>query len=86
MLTEAERSLAGRVGAFSLHAQRDPRETTKNARKAFLARFERDVDPDGVLPAVERARRAEAARRAHFARMALKSAQARRHRANGAAS
>jgi hypothetical protein len=50
------------------------------ARQAFLDRFEREVDPDGTLPPAERARRAEHARKAYFAKLALKSAQARRRR------
>lgn len=86
MLSPTERSLRARIGAYSLHAQQDPRETTKPARAAFLASFEREVDPDGVLTITERARRAAAARKAHFARMALQSARARRRKANGSAS
>jgi hypothetical protein len=70
-------SLRGRIGAFVLHASRDPRETTAKARATFLARFERDVDPDGSLPPEERQRRALAARKAHFERLALKSARSR---------
>ncbi|AXO25807.1 hypothetical protein BB734_07635 [Mycobacterium avium subsp. hominissuis] len=56
---------------------------TANARKAMLDKFEHQVDPDGTLPAAERARRAEHARKAHFKRLALKSARARRRRAGG---
>ena len=51
---------------------------TAPARKAMLSRFEREVDPDGVLTAAERARRAEHARKAYYTRLALKSAQSRR--------
>jgi hypothetical protein len=51
---------------------------TAPARAAQMSKFERDVDPDGALDPVERARRAESARKAHFTRMALRSAQARR--------
>jgi hypothetical protein len=80
----AESRLRGRIGAYSLHAQHDPKETTKPGRAAFLATFEAQVDPEGVLPLKERQRRAECARKAHFARMALASAKARR-RKNGAA-
>ena len=43
-----------------------------------MARFEREVDPDGTLSPDERARRAESKRRAYFQRLALKSARARR--------
>lgn len=53
---------------------------TARARAAFLARFEAEVDPDGELEPDERRRRALAARRADFARLALRSAKARRRR------
>jgi hypothetical protein len=35
------------LSCYSLHAKRDPKETTQAARAAFLNRFEREVDPDG---------------------------------------
>ena len=75
-----EMALRGRIGAYRLHATHDPRETTAAARAAFMSRFETEVDPDGTLPPVERARRAEAAKKAYFARLAHKSAKARRSR------
>jgi len=79
-LAPAERTLRARLAAHTMHSRHDPRETTKAARAASLARFERQVDPDGILDAAERARRAEHAKRAFFTGMALKSAQARRRR------
>ena len=45
-----------------------------------MERFEREVDPDGVLPTRERQRRAQHAMRAHMTRLALRSAQARQTR------
>src|SRR5665647_1362140 len=51
---------------------------TAPARAALMARFEREVDPDGTLPPDERARRADHKRRAYFGRLALKSARSRR--------
>ena len=75
-------ALRGRIGAHCLHARHDPRETTARARAAFLGRFEREADPDGTLAPTERARRAHHLRKAYFARLALRSAQARR-RAKG---
>ena len=72
--------LGGRIGAYALHALRDPRETTAAARKAFMAWFEDEVDPDRLLPEQERQRRARAARKAYFTRLALLSAKARRAR------
>ena len=77
-LTPERAALIGRVGAHHLHATRDPRETTAKAREVFNARFEREVDPDGVLPPEERQRRAKHARSAHFAAMAAKKAGTRR--------
>ena len=64
-------------------AKYDPKETTKAARAAFATRFEREVDPDGTLPEVERLRRAESARKAYFSRLAYLSAKARTKRARG---
>jgi hypothetical protein len=46
-----------------------------------MARFERQVDPDGELSLQERARRAEHARKAYFTALALKSAEVRRRKA-----
>lgn len=71
-------SLRGRLGAHTLHATHDSRDLTANARGAFLARFEREVDPDGVLPVTERRRRATHALRAYMTRLALRSTEARR--------
>jgi hypothetical protein len=70
--------LAGRVGALRLHARHDGRLTTAAGRAAFLSRFETEVDPDATLPVEERRRRADFARRAYFADLARRSAQARR--------
>ncbi len=66
-------ALRGRIGAYRLHATHDPTETTAKARAAFLGRFEKEVDPDGILPEAERMRRADFARRAFFARLARAS-------------
>lgn len=63
----------------------DRSAATAPAREKFLDRFERQVDPGGVLPAGERAKRAENAKKAYFQRLALKSAQSRRRRGGGAA-
>jgi hypothetical protein len=58
----------------------DRTAATAAPRAAALARFERQVDPEGVLPERERNLRAESARRAYFQRLAIKSARARRAR------
>ena len=79
-MTPEERTLRGRLGAYVLHSRHDSREITAPARKAFMARFEREVDPDCKLPEPERARRAESAKRAYFIRMRLRSVQKRAKR------
>ena len=74
-----DRSLIARLAAHESWANpADPSPRTAPARRVTLDRFERQVDPDGVLSPVERARRAGHARNAYFARLALWSAQARR--------
>lgn len=70
-LTAAERSRRARLAAHARWAKSDGPEGTQAARAAFLARFEREVDPGGVLPPDERARRAEHAKRAYFQGMAF---------------
>jgi hypothetical protein len=77
-LSPHEASLRGRIGAYAAHARHDTRELTRAAREAFLTRFLDQVDPNRVLPETERQRRADAARRAHMARLALSSARSRR--------
>ena len=74
-VSSSERSLRGKIGAYSLHAQ--GKTNTVPARAAFLDRFEREVDPDGLLPPEVRAKRAKAAKSAYFSGLALKSAKAR---------
>lgn len=70
--------LYGRIGAHVAHARHGGDAMTQKARTAFLARFEREVDPDNQLPPEERQRRAEHARRAHMARLAAISATKRK--------
>jgi hypothetical protein len=81
--TPAERSLQARMAAHVMHARHDARVTTINGRAAFLARFEREVDPDDTLDPQERARRAEHARRAYMAGLSLAAAKARRAKRQG---
>jgi len=79
-LTPGLRVLYGRMGAHKLHAMHDSRELTAPGRRAFLDRFDREVDPDGSLPTEERSRRAAHARKAYFTRLAAQSAVARSKR------
>jgi hypothetical protein len=70
----------GQLGGLTTSSRHDPSTYTAKARATFLARFLDEVDPLHELPDEERQRRAEAARRAHFARLALASAESRRQK------
>lgn len=78
-----ERALRARAAAHLSWSRTDnPTERTAPGRVAFLQRFYDQVDPDRTLTEAERERRAAHARRAHFAEMAARSAQARRRYAS----
>lgn len=93
-MTPAEqRSLIARLAAHTSWANTTDRQArTAPAQKASMDRFEKQVDPEGVLDPAERAKRAENAKSAYFIRLALLSAKARagkrktatRRRADGA--
>ncbi len=69
---------AGREAALRRWAKEpDPIAATARARAAFLERFERQVDPDGTMPAEERERRAHQLMRAHMISLARKRAAKR---------
>jgi hypothetical protein len=72
-LTPVERSLRGQLAAHTSWGNTPDRAArTANARKAFEDRFLAAAGGD--------AKRAESLRKAYFARLALKSAQARRRK------
>lgn len=74
----ATRKIQAQIAANTMWAGvADRTARTAPARAGLEARFERQVDPDGTLDPVERAKRTKNARQAHFQRMALKSAQSR---------
>lgn len=66
---DPKRVRAGRLGALATHSRGKTNTTAASA--AFLARFEREVDPNGQLPPAERARRAEYARRAYMTKLVM---------------
>ncbi|MBL7487347.1 hypothetical protein I6A60_00435 [Frankia sp. AgB1.9] len=61
----------------------DRTAATEPARRGLMAKFERQVDPEGKLSPQERARRAESALKAHMARMSAAAAKARALRRSG---
>lgn len=75
MLTPSERSLRARAGAYALHAMGGT--STKAGTAAFLAKFEKQVDPGGTLPPEERARRATFALKSYMCKLELKASRAR---------
>jgi hypothetical protein len=74
----SDRTLQARHAAHIKWSRHDAKEGTLAARMAFQKRFEREVDPEGVLPLEERLRRAEHAKKAYFLSLARRSAEARR--------
>ncbi|WP_263251605.1 hypothetical protein [Saccharopolyspora rosea] len=82
-MTPEQRALRARIGAHISWARTSDRTArTAKARQKFHDRFEREVDPEGVLDPRERAIRADHARKAYFSRLAMRSAAARRVRNN----
>ena len=77
-LTPEDRSQIGRIAALTMHSRNDSKKTSQPARDALAGKFLNEVDPDKVLPWEERVRRAALAKRAHYQRMAYRSARARR--------
>jgi hypothetical protein len=72
-ITPAEQSLRGKLAAYTSWANTlDRPARTAKARKAFEDKFLAEADGD--------LERAESLRKAYFARLAFKSAQARRRR------
>jgi len=75
---------ASQAGKAMSHARwsREPNRVAAlaPAREGLLRKFLLQVDPDGVLPPAERARRAESARKAFYADLTRRSLAARRAR------
>jgi hypothetical protein len=76
VLSQEERKLRARAAAYALHAQGGT--STAAGTRAFLERFERQVDPDRVLSFEERTRRALLARKSYMSLLAMKAAKAKR--------
>lgn len=85
MSTPEQRRLAAQIAVHTSWANtKDRRARTAAGTAASMARFEKQIDPDGVMDPVTRAKAAENARRAYFLGLAAKSAAARRRRKNAA--
>lgn len=80
-LTPKERSQRAAIASYTSWINTENRTArTQPGRDAMNRKFEDQVDPDRKLPAAERAKLVEAARKLHFHRLAFASAKARRLR------
>jgi hypothetical protein len=81
-MTPEQRRRRARIAAHASWANTADRTArTSSGTKAFLDRFEHQVDPDGVLPEETRAAMAKHARTAYMLQLAERSAAARRRKA-----
>jgi hypothetical protein len=83
--THEKRVMAGRMRGLTTRAFHDPLEYTSKARSAFRQSFDKQVDPDGILPPEEREARATSLYRAHMTALAMRSSQVRASRAQASA-
>ncbi|WP_410814824.1 hypothetical protein [Micromonospora sp. 067-2] len=80
-LTPEQRRRRARIAAHVSWANTTDRTArTAAGTKAFLDRFERQVDPDGTLPIELRSAMAQHARTAYMLQLAERSAAARKRR------
>lgn len=84
-LSPEQRTQRARIAALSRWAKENPQANAARGQNGLLNRFRREVladDPTVAEP--ELTRRAEAARRAHMARLGFASSKARARRAGAA--
>ncbi len=67
----------GRIGGLTTSATTDSLERLRPAHDAFMRKFDHEVDPHRQLTETERCRRAEAARKLYFYRLALRANSAK---------
>ena len=78
-MSPAERSLRARTAVHTSWAKTTDRSTrARGGVEARLRRFENQIDPDGLLTAADRRRRAESLMKAEMAERARQSAKARK--------
>lgn len=76
------RQLAASIGSLTRWSHTpnptDRTEALAPARRGLESKWARQADPDGLMSPADRATAVEALKRAHYRRMALASARARR--------
>jgi len=75
-----EMALRGRMGGLATSSRHDTRKNTAKARAVFRSSFEQAVDPEMLLTPAERARRAVAARKLHYQKLAYIAAKKRQEK------
>ena len=84
MLTKQQRTLRASKAAYTRWSREDPAANAARGQAGLLARFEREArEADPAASDAEITRRAESARRAHMAGLALASSKARGARKAG---
>jgi hypothetical protein len=78
-LSPRDAAMRGRIGGLTTSSRYDGAAITTPARAAFEQRWYADIPED--LPPAERERRARAARKAFYTKLARRSAQTRAQRA-----
>lgn len=68
----ARAALYGRKGGYIRIATADRQKLAQSGQEGLIARFERQVDPDGLLSPEERRTRALFLREAHMANMSAR--------------
>jgi hypothetical protein len=71
MLTPAQRSTRAKIAALTRWSQENPKANGERGQRGLRDRFLREVDPNNELTEIERQRRADAAYRAHMARISF---------------
>lgn len=79
-LTPGQRRLRAQIAANTRWLSGDRAAQAEAMKAGFLAKFEKQVDPDGTLAPEERARRAQTAMTLHMQRLAFKSSKVRSQR------
>ena len=83
-LTPTQRSLRASIAANTRWSREDPAANAARGQAGLLARFGREArEADPAASDAEISRRAEAARRAHMAGLALASSKARARKGGG---
>lgn len=72
-----DRREQARKAANTRWAATTPSERSRRARRSFRSRFERQVDPDGLLSPADRAVMVDNAIKAHYADLRMRRARKR---------